>query len=247
MLAHPGGPAVQASTASIRQPRRFRAHRPRGINFTAPVHTLSTLKFINLSIQVVNNADFPGLPERDGIGLVLWGSGGYRRSNVYLAHVNLDRIEDHTAIRYYAGLTDVGLPKWSGIEAEAAPLFLSGSVGEVCVRWNPFLRRFILLYNSDNPRCVLEHQSSTPWGPWADHQVVFDQVTALGKYIHQAGSEDGLSDKGKEEVGGDAYGPYLIAPYTTPNPDGTTTMYFVLSVWNPYNTMLMKATIGART
>jgi hypothetical protein len=217
-----------------------------GNYFTRPLYTMSTNKFINLSIQVVNNADFPGLPEQDGSGVLLWGSGGYRRSNVYLAYVRLDQIENRAAFRFFAGSTPAEPPVWSSDEAQAVPLFLSGSVGELCVRWNPFLRRFILMYNSDNPGIILEYQSATPWGPWTGYQNVFDPNTAFGHYIHVADSGDGLSDPGHEHEGGAVYGPYIIAPYTTPNPDGTTTMYFVLSPWNPYNAMLLKTTIAAR-
>src|SRR5262249_33214072 len=51
---------------------------------------------------------------------------------------------------------------------------------------------------------------------------------------------------GHEDESGNAYGPYLINRYTKPNQDGSTTMFFVLSVWNPYNTMLMSAIVRTR-
>jgi hypothetical protein len=216
-----------------------------GIRFGPPLYDLSTDKFINLSLQVVENAQYPGLPDREGQGLLLWGSGGYRRSNVYLAYLPLARLEDRSSVRYFAGMASGG-PRWVIEEARAQPLFLSGSVGELCVRWNPFLRRFILLYNGGNPGFVLEHQSPLPWGPWSGAQNIFDFAGALRNYIHEANSSDGLSDAGQEEHGGAIYGPYLIGPYTTSNNDTSTTMYFVLSTHNPYNTMLMKTTIRLR-
>lgn len=64
--------------------------------------------------------------------------------------------------------------------------------------------------------------------------------------MHRGGSDDGLSDPGREGVGGGVYGPYPISRYTRPNQDGSTTMFFVLSVWNPYNTMLMSAIVRTR-
>jgi Domain of unknown function (DUF4185) len=217
-----------------------------GIHFGPPLYDLSRTKFINVSLQIVNNREFPGLPGGDGQGILLWGSGGYRRSNVYLAYLPVNRIEDRSALLYFAGLNARQQPRWLGDEALAQPLFLSGSVGEFCVRWNPFLRRFVLLYNGDNPPFVLEHQSALPWGPWTGYQNIFDADAAFGHYIHVKDSHDGLSDPSREDIGGGVYGPYLISRYTRPNGDGSTTMFFVLSVWNPYNTMLMSAVVRAR-
>jgi hypothetical protein len=217
-----------------------------GINFGSPIYTMSTNKFINMSVQVVDNEQFQGLPTRSGQGLVIWGSGGYRRSNVYLAHVPLDAIEDHSSLHYFAGFDErTSTPRWTDDEALAVPLFLSGSVGELSVRWNPPFSKFILTYNSDNPPSILERQSSTPWGPWTNHENIWDWNDSVG-YLHRADSHDGLSDPGREGEGGGAYGPYLIGRYTRPLPDGSTRMYFLLSVWNPYNTMLMAAAIRDR-
>jgi hypothetical protein len=156
------------------------------------------------------------------------------------------RLEDRSALLYFVGLDNEGWPRWETIEALAQPLFLSGSVGEFCVRWNPFLRRFILLYNGDNPPFILEHQSALPWGPWTGHQNIFDADAAFGHYIHVAGRHDGLSDQDRGDEGGGVYGPYLINRYTRLNDDGSTKMFFVLSVWNPYNTMLMSTLVRTR-
>jgi hypothetical protein len=241
---HVGDPGTDATSMG----RSILARSNDGGNtFSPPLYTMSTDKFINLSIQVVHNADFPGLPQRSGDGVLLWGSGGYRRSNLYLAHIPLESVDERCAMRFYTGTNTSGQPQWSGEEVNAAPLFLSGSIGELCVRWNPFLRRFILMYNGDNnPGKILEHQSPNPWGRWSEAQNIFDYPSAIGHYMHNPNLDDGLSDPGREDIGGGVYGPYIIAPYTTPNPDGTTTMYFVLSTWNPYNTMLMKTTIALR-
>jgi hypothetical protein len=217
-----------------------------GIHFGQPLYDMSRAKFINVSLQQVANADFPGLPDGEGEGILVWGSGGYRRSNVYLAYIPIARIEDRSAYQYFAGIDVNGRPRWASDEQSAVPLFLSGAMGELCVRWNPFLRRFIILYNSDNPLFILEHQSALPWGPWTGYQNIFDAGAAFGHYIHAGGENDGQSDPGREGIGGGVYGPYMISRYTQPNPDGSAKMYFVLSVWNPYNTMLMSAIFRPR-
>jgi hypothetical protein len=240
---HIGDPAVHADSMgrSI-----FARSEDGGLQFGPPLYDLSRDKFINVSLQVVNNRDFPGLPDSEGQGVLVWGSGGYRRSNVYLAYLPFNRVEDRTGFRYFAGFENGRQPRWAPDEALAQPLFLSGSVGELCVRWNPFLRRFVLLYNGDNPPFILEHQSTLPWGPWTGYQNIFDADAAFGHYIHIKDSDDGLSDPNRNGEGGGVYGPYVISRYTRPNHDGSTTMFFVLSVWNPYNTMLMSAVVRAR-
>jgi hypothetical protein len=217
-----------------------------GIHFGQPLYDMSRSKFINVSLQQVANADFPGLPDSEGEGILVWGSGGYRRSNVYLAYIPLARIEDRSAYRYFVGVDVNRQPRWASDEELAEPLFLSGAMGELCVRWNPFLRRFIMLYNSDNPLFILEHQSILPWGPWTGYQNIFDAGAAYGHYIHAASQNDGQSDPGREGIGGGVYGPYMISRYTQQNRDGSATMFFVLSVWNPYNTMLMSAIFRPR-
>jgi hypothetical protein len=217
-----------------------------GVHFGSPLYDLSRDKFINVSLQQVENSAFPGLPDREGGGLLVWRSGGYRLSNVYLAYVPLQRIDDRSAYQFFTGADTNNSPRWDSNEESAQPLLLSGSVGEFCVRWNPLLHRFILLYNGDNPRFILEHQAAFPWGPWTGYQNIFDADAAYGHYIHAQGRDDGQSDPGREDVGGGVYGPYMISRYTRPNHDGSSTMYFVLSVWNPYNTMLMSASFHAR-
>lgn len=43
------------------------------------------------------------------------------------------------------------------------------------------------------------------------------------------------------EVGGE-YAPYVISRFTTGG-SGSTTIYFVMSTWNPYQAVLMKSTL----
>ena len=219
--------------------------RDGGMSFGVPLYNLSVEKFINVSLQLVDNESFPGLPLGQGKGILVWGSGGYRRSNVCLAYVPAEKIEDRSEFSFFAGGSQAQ-PFWSKNESDAMPLVLSGSVGEFYVRWNAVIGRFVLLYNADNPVGILEHQNALPWGPWTEAQNILDPGSAYGQYIHIANGADGLSDPGKQGTGGGTYAPYMIGRYTKPNADGSSRVFFVLSVWNPYNTMLMSATIRAR-
>lgn len=104
------------------------------------LYTLSTDRFINVSVQTVRNATLPGLPDRTGEGLLLWGSGRYRASDIYLAYLPLDRIEDRSQLSYFRGSPDSDgalIPRWSGCEPEAVPLFPAGCVGELSCAGTP--------------------------------------------------------------------------------------------------------------
>ena len=68
-----------------------------GYRFT----TFSRDKFINVSLQLVENKSFPGLPDPNGQGLLAFGIGGYRHSNVYLAYVLSNQIETRAAYWFY--------------------------------------------------------------------------------------------------------------------------------------------------
>jgi hypothetical protein len=50
---------------------------------------------------------------------------------------------------------------------------------------------------------------------------------------------DSISDPGRENEWAGEYGPYMI-PSLVQNQGGATTIYYVMSVWNPYEVMLMK-------
>ena len=60
-----------------------------------------------------------------------------------------------------------------------------------------------------------------------------------GHFIHLPGY-DNITDLGRTNEIGGPYGPYLVDKFTKGNSE-TSTVYFTLSTWNPYTTVLMKA------
>ena len=50
---------------------------------------------------------------------------------------------------------------------------------------------------------------------------------------------DSVQDPGRDNEWAGEYGPYMI-PSLARTHDGVTTVYFVMSTWNPYAVMLMK-------
>ena len=109
-----------------------------------------------------------------GRGLLLFGSGEFRKSDVYLAFQSEARIEDREGILFLQGLRDDGTPIWSSREEDGVPLFRQPTVGELSVTYNQFLRRWILLYNAGGVRRGINLRTAQqPWGPWSEAQVLF--------------------------------------------------------------------------
>jgi hypothetical protein len=162
-----------------------------GANYSL-IGDLSKSRFVNVSVE-------PGTIDSAsaGTGLsvgtpVLWifGSGRYRSSSIYLAVMPLAGLQTLAPRRYFNG------DGWSSSEADAAPLFCAADAGELSVRWNLHLGRWLALYNSGNPRGILMHAAPQPWGPWSSDPVMIFDPTVLadaadpcsgagyGKFMH---------------------------------------------------------------
>ncbi|RMF60607.1 MAG: DUF4185 domain-containing protein [Calditrichaeota bacterium] len=211
------------------------------------LYDFSTLHFINVSVVEVDLAQWPGFPQQTGQGLVIFGSGRYRQSDVRLAFQPADSIGTKHSLRYFAGLDAAGQPQWSVSEEDAAPLFSHPCVGEFSVTYNRFLHKWLMLYNCDNPRGINFRTADQPWGPWSFTQVLFDPWVDNG-YCHfmhtswQFKHCDDVHDPGRENEWGGEYGPYQFEDLAT-GTDSTTTIYFTMSTWNPYTVVLMKSTL----
>src|SRR4051794_21263214 len=196
--------------------------------------------FINIACKVVphQHPSLNGSLPFSGPALLLWGSGLYRRSHIYLAVVPLAKVEYHSAWWFYTGLPS---SPWSPDEHQARPVLKDGGVGELSITWIDSLRVWLMLYNGDNH--IFGSIAPAPWGPWTAVQTVYETETALGQFIHRANSGDLLSDPGRERTGGGVYGGYLIDRFTQPIDTTTAQFYFLMSTWNPYNTVLMTGTL----
>ena len=205
------------------------------------LYSFSTDKFLNVQVVAVNNSDIDGLPEGTGKGLLIWGSGEYRKSDPCLAWMPYESIEDRTAIWYFEGTDALGNPTWSRDETDAVPLFHDPIIGEFSVHWNVFLERWIMLYDG-----VFMRSSTKPWGQWSGKQTLFNAAReGYTKFIHWPG-RDNLSDPFREGEFGGPYGPYVVEKFIR-GTAGKSTIYFTLSTWNPYTTVLMKVDIELRS
>ncbi|RYG25639.1 DUF4185 domain-containing protein [bacterium] len=219
-------------TDTVVMGRSVLARSENGIDWTK-LYDLSTTKFINVAPAVVDTAKVPGLPMSKGQGVLMWASGEYRRSSPHLAFVPLDKVEDKSAIRYWTGTA------WAKTEDEAKPLFVHNEIGEISVAWCEPLKRWLMTYNSGSPRGILLRTAERPSGPWSEPTVLFDPEKGYGKFIHRPG-KDNVHDARRENEHGGEYGPYMIPRFFRKTDKGAT-IYFLMSIWNPYQVVLMRA------
>lgn len=145
----------------------------------------------------------------DGTDYVyFWSIPSGRFGGVKLMRVPATReaVEDIDAYTYFTGTDADGAPIWSP-DMDAATTVLDGAIGELSVMWSPTLERWLMSYSTDGDAVLSE--GITPWGPWSEPHVLTTQ----------------------EETPG-LYSPYMNPRYVSE--DGLT-VYFTLSIWDPYN------------
>ncbi len=166
-------------------------------------------RFINICPTVLDGG-LAGLPFA-GPALLMWGSGHYRKSHLYLACVPLNSVENRAAWQFCVGReAGSGQPLWSDQEADAAPLLVHPQIGEFSVSWLAPLGLWLLLYNcGDASRGIVFRVAAHPWGPWSHPQLAFGPSwpgLGYGHFMHvswDAGGTDDLWDPGRgHEWGG---------------------------------------------
>lgn len=149
--------------------------------------------------------------------IYIWGTPGGREGGVKLARVLPSQIEDKSAYRYYYR-TIAGNPTWIVNEYAAEKIVPSG-VGEMSVMYNEAVGAWTMMYISGGAQPDFEiRQAPEPWGPWSDPIRVADFSQAPG-----------------------LYSPYMNPLYVE---DGGRTVYFTMSLWDPYDVYLAKVTLN---
>ncbi len=220
-----------------------------------PLRTISQLpagRFIKMSMHLEPGPEsIAGMPP-GGPFAIIWGTGVYRKSDAYLSIVPEARFENGKGTLYFAGLGATSAPTWSEKESDAVPIVKNGTLGDLSVTWCKDLGLWLMTYDRRAPTDGIAFSySRTPWGPWSEPQVIFNDVRdgALGKFIHDPGlkPDDGLEGpvigKGHADpaaVKGGTYAPYVVERWTKFQ-GSELDMYYVLSTWNPYVVVLMKS------
>jgi len=186
-------------------------------------------KFINVGCFVVNNDDWPGMPDNaqaGGQGLLMAGTGSYRQSAPYLAYAplpdgQLPQLSDWRYLRgfefWVPGFGPNGPPNWSTAESDAAPMF-TDQIGEISYSYHAGMKRWLMVYggcSADGCGIVLR-TAPMPWGPWSEAQLLFNtqREDAQGKYMFECGP----------------YGSYVIWRYNLWDPNSQqATIYYTMS------------------
>jgi hypothetical protein len=112
-------------------------------------------------------------------------------------------------------------------------------VGELSSRYDKTLSLWVATYNCGAQ--IELRVARQPWGPWSAAQVPFRASDGNCQFIYQSDCP-ALSDPNRTDKSGGPYGPYLLSSHSTGDATSAT-LYFVMSTWNPYNTMLMRTTV----
>lgn len=150
--------------------------------------------------------------ERDGMLYFLGVTHG-RFGPVKLMRVPTRDVEKAGSYQYFSGTAGDASPRWSADEKDAA-VVLDDTVGELSAAWNDYLGSWILTYSNGNADTTIR-QAPQLWGPWGPARTLIAQSDLPG-----------------------LYSPYLLPRYTA---DGGRTLYFTLSVWDPYQVFWYRA------
>jgi hypothetical protein len=148
--------------------------------------------------------------------IYFWGITHGRFGPASLMKVPAVDVESQDAYLYFTGTDSAGDPQWSKSVDDAA-VVVDDTVGELSVVWNDYLDRWIMTYLKEGTGAVIR-EGITPWGPWGEP---IDLVPAS--------ETPGL------------YAPFMAEHMVV---DGGKTIYFTLSIWDPYNVFWYKAELS---
>jgi hypothetical protein len=151
----------------------------------------------------------------DGSTLYVFGTPCGRRGSIALMRVETARVLDSSAYQYLSGF-DGDRPAWSAREADAITV-AGGPAGELSVVHRPALGRYLMTYLDDGKGQLVLREAPQPWGPWSAPVV----LATSAEYPQ-------------------LYGAFL---YTGPQAGDDRILYFMMSMWGPYNTFWMRATL----
>ncbi|UNK71079.1 DUF4185 domain-containing protein [Microbacterium sp. H1-D42] len=145
--------------------------------------------------------------------IYFWSIPAGRFGGVQLMRVPADEesVESQGAYEYFTGATGEK-PHWSHEMADATTI-VDGTIGELSVMHSEYLDRWVMTYSDAGNAYIRE--GITPWGPWGDPIELISRSDYPG-----------------------LYSPYLNPRYTS---DDGRTIYFTLSLWDPYNVFWFSA------
>ncbi|MFO8070579.1 MAG: DUF4185 domain-containing protein [Polyangia bacterium] len=191
-----------------------------------------------------------------GPGILVWHTGRYRASPVYLSYAREQALLDPAAYRHFVGWDDGGMPTWSSLEQDTNPVIWDNA-GEITAMDlgggnDTIFERFVLLYqvNSDGQEGIVLRQASDAWGPYSHPTVIYDCAPNREEMLEVAYPE--LVPKQSRLDGFSAcYGGFTHRSLWTPPSKGQgdqvesdqTKLRFNVSLWRPYKGLLVESTM----
>jgi hypothetical protein len=209
------------------------------------------------------------LPANQRLGILIFGVPRYRASVPYLAYALEGSFADPATWQFFSGRGPDGRPDWVSRTAweRAAgaqpmewmppgdpeiftPALEAGRcIGEFSVTWNRPLGMWLMLYNC---RAGIEARvAQAPWGPWSAPTLILGGGDKIGCRLVMTpegcvNQRDFWPDRhpdGKYVPGG-FYAPFVLDRYTTATSvDRESTIYWLVSSWNPYEVTVMRTTL----
>lgn len=177
--------------------------------------------------------------ETDGTYVYAFGTGAYRASSVYLARKRLDSLATPGFEAF-----DAASSTWVASAATAAPIIAPTGYGETSVRYFAEIDRWMFIGEELTPASnrIIARFADRPEGPWSEPIIVHDMADAGFRGAYCCGADN--SCDGKEFFNCDRtgfYGTYLL-PGAVMNNDGSFTVTYTMSSFDPYNVALFRAT-----
>ena len=212
-----------------------------------------------------NSDTIAGIPAGQRLGVYVYGVNLYRGGYPTLAYVPANQVENPGAWQYFTGLDGNGAPIWSTSQTLGQPVFNTGDpdgtefndgngcIGEFSVSWVAPLQRWVMLYNCGDGspgavQAVRARYATAPWGPWSAPTDIFQPEVdeAWCRYMHTKPTPKCIDGAGGDngDAHGDPYGPYVLSRFTRATPQGAE-IYFLMSTWNPYQVVIMRANLRA--
>lgn len=160
-------------------------------------------------------------PMLSGDYVYIYGIEGGRFGGVKLGRVKTENFEIFDEYEYLTELKEnepvfikgeKGLKALDSVEYKEKSLILSAPAGEMCVVYNQYLKKYITIYQQANT--MIFRSAANPWGEWSEPIKLVDYNDFNAMYCG-----------------------FMHEKYTE---NGGKTVYFIMSYWWDYESILMK-------
>ncbi len=173
-----------------------------------------------------------------GSYVYFFGTGAYRKSPVRLARKSLATLDTPGGVELFDATTHT----WG--TTRGAPVIAAPGYGETSVRYFPAIDRWMFLAEDlFGKNQIVARFADTPEGPWTDPPIVLHDMALLGQTPYCCGQTCGGAQQIIHCGSAGFYGSYLL-PDLQQHADGSFTVDYTMSTWNPYNVVLMQATFS---